>query len=209
MKQSKRRNSVAQFALDIANHECRIVRDDGVYRHVRFSNPSCRFNQWFDLVTWPGSLCFAGDMGTYVFARLTDMFEFFRLDGRRTEPDLGYWAEKCQAKDRDGVEEFCPDLFKNNVARAFRQWTEDFNLEDRKQRDERQELWAEIKTDVLSWADDGEQAAIGAACNFIWKDRYPFQDFYEYDSRVYTHRFQWCCHAIPWGIGKYDGMTLS
>ena len=28
----------------------------------------------FDIVTWPGYLCYSGDMGCFVFTRLPDMF---------------------------------------------------------------------------------------------------------------------------------------
>lgn len=28
------------FLADVVNHQCRVIRDDGVYRHVRFKNPS-------------------------------------------------------------------------------------------------------------------------------------------------------------------------
>ena len=69
----------AIFLRDVAEHEMIVVRDDGVHRHIRFKKPgtSCMH---FDLITWPGYLCYTGDMGTYVFSRLTDMFEFFRTD---------------------------------------------------------------------------------------------------------------------------------
>lgn len=49
-------------------------------------------------------LCYTGDMGTYVFQRLTDMFEFFRTDreykkrnGGKLAVNLSYWGEKLQA----------------------------------------------------------------------------------------------------------------
>ena len=65
------------FLNDVKDHQMTIVRDDNIGRHLRFSKPgtSCMS---FDLITWPGYLCCTGDMGTYVFKRLPDMFEFFR-----------------------------------------------------------------------------------------------------------------------------------
>lgn len=68
-----------RFLGDVAKHQMTILRDDGVNRHVRFKQPNSS-NMFFDLITWPGCLCYTGDMGTYVFRRLEDMFEFFRTD---------------------------------------------------------------------------------------------------------------------------------
>lgn len=79
-------NEEQRFLNDVANHEMIIIRDDGVNRHVRFKRPnsSCMY---FDLITWPGHLCYTGDMGSYVFRRLEDMFEFFRTDRNDTASD--------------------------------------------------------------------------------------------------------------------------
>ncbi len=44
------------------------------------------------LSAWPGHPAYAGDMGSFVFARLDDMFQFFRTDRRddrrRYQPQL-------------------------------------------------------------------------------------------------------------------------
>ena len=66
-----------QFTSDIAQHQMQVIRDDGVSRHLRFKRPNTMCMH-FDLLTWPGYLCYTGDMGTYVFRRLEDMFPFFR-----------------------------------------------------------------------------------------------------------------------------------
>jgi len=71
--------SEESFLRDVAEHAMLLIRDDGVSRHVRFAQPGTGCMH-FDLITWPGYLCYTGDMGTYVFQRLTDMFEFFRTD---------------------------------------------------------------------------------------------------------------------------------
>ncbi len=68
----------ARFLKDVANHEMQIIRDDGVQRHLRFKKPGTMCYH-FDLITWGGHLCYTGDMGTYVFTRVHDMFDFFRM----------------------------------------------------------------------------------------------------------------------------------
>ena len=62
-------DTVARFQHDIATHQVVILRDDGVYRHIRFKRPTTMCMH-FDLVTWPGYLCYSGDMGCFVFSRL-------------------------------------------------------------------------------------------------------------------------------------------
>jgi len=62
-----------RFLNDIANHSMSIVRDDGVYRHLVFSNNGSSVFR-FELITWPGYLAYTGDMGAFVFSRLNDMF---------------------------------------------------------------------------------------------------------------------------------------
>lgn len=75
------------FLADVAAHQIHVLRDDGVHRHIRFKRPGTYCMQ-FDLITWPGYLCYTGDMGTYVFNRLEDMFEFFRTGRSRATGNL-------------------------------------------------------------------------------------------------------------------------
>ena len=192
---------LADFQRDIARHEMHIISDEGVNRHIRFQRPGT-MNMHFDLLTWPGYLCYTGDMGTYVFRRLPDMFEFFRrVDSQRPyRIDFRYWAEKLEASDRtDGVREFSPDQFRQDVRDYFRQVTEDRDDWP----DERMvALWAEIKQQVLEASEISEHHALTALHDFE-HDGFQFQDW-ERDSKVWTHRFLWCCHALEWAIAIYD-----
>jgi hypothetical protein len=49
----------------------------------------------FDIVTWPGSLCYTGDMGDFLFQRTADMIAFMR----GACMSYSYAAEKCVAHD--------------------------------------------------------------------------------------------------------------
>ena len=88
-----RESTAEQFLRDVDHHNMSVMHESGVYRHLRFRQPDTG-NMWFDLVTWPGFLTISGDMGTWTFARLPDMFEFFRDSKLRINCD--YWAEKLQ-----------------------------------------------------------------------------------------------------------------
>ncbi|MGQ3384474.1 hypothetical protein [Glutamicibacter sp. TV12E] len=90
---------LAKFNGDTENHQMSILHDEGLYRHLRFKNPENGF-YWFDLITWPGYLTITGDMGTYTFLRVQDMFEFFT-----GHINNSYWAEKLQNGNTGGRRE--------------------------------------------------------------------------------------------------------
>ena len=199
----------ANFLKDIAGHQMKVLSDTGVHRYIRCQKPGT----WcfgFHIITWPGALCIDGDMGTFVFRRLDDMFEFFRTDRREGKPgkqlyiNKGYWAEKCVSDSRyKGLQEFDPDLFRENVVRRYKDW-----LESR--RDEfsaavRRDLREQLRNDVLGAADEGKHNAITAALEFRHKEtRFNLDDFYECNTRSYTFHFVWCLYAIAWAIKQYD-----
>lgn len=78
-----------QFKRDVQEHALTILRDDGLYRHLRFKRPGT-MTCYFDLVTWPGHLAYVGDMGDYVFTRVEDMLTFFR-GHTPSPPDIPEW----------------------------------------------------------------------------------------------------------------------
>ena len=109
-----------RFQRETATHKMTVLRDDGLYRHLRFSahhlcndaeyRPTSSF-YWFDLITWPGNLTVNGDCGTFTFSRLTDMFEFFRS---KYGISPQYWAEKVRGETR--VKSYSEDKFRALVA---------------------------------------------------------------------------------------------
>lgn len=193
MNMNGRADLETRFLSDVGGHVMTILRDDGVNRHIRFSLPqSCQYR--FDLITWPGHLCYTGDMGTYVFSRIMDMFEFFRTD--RKQPRLGqtlfinpgYWSEKVLAADKNGkILEYDRDLADQRLREALR------GMRDRTTGDER----AEIYDDVSASLDDGEIAFKTALMEH-------FSDPWEWNVSEYTYSFMWCCFALAWGVQQYD-----
>ncbi len=179
-----------RFLGDVAKLQMTILRDDGVMRHVRFKEPGST-TYMFDLITWPMHLCYSGDMGTYVFSRIIDMFEFFRTKPRSLHADqlyinLGYWAEKVLAQDRHGkIEEYVPEVAKRKLLRHLR-----YDVEDKAQR-------REIYDAVSRYLDDSEHEAREALSEHI-------DDTWEWNLSDYTSTFTWCCYALSWGIRQYD-----
>ena len=190
-----------RFLKDVNKHTMTILKDDEMYRHLRFSNDGSSFYR-FDLITWPGYLAYVGDMGDYVFKRVEDMFRFFRRhpDDKELKINLGYWSEKVQAYCRDGIREYSDEKFSECINEMLKDYLESADLTD--------DDTAELKERVLEEVDcnpGNEQDARDAAVNFEFNDESIFDsDFYEHDLTDYTYRFEWCCWAMVWGIQVYD-----
>ena len=205
------------FLKDVSKHAMQILKDDGIYRHLRFaSEGEHSWNQHFSIVTWPGYLAFSGDMGCFVFSRLKDMFEFFRTrpsdDPAKLFINTDYWAEKLVAVDNcggstSGAMQYSEERFKKRVNEHVDEWIKDWELTN----DQQGELRQAIEDDVLRYGDDGEHKAHEVLLDFsceIDGERFEFTDAWEWDLKVYTLRFVWCCYAIAWGIKEYDALPM-
>lgn len=203
-----------RFLRDVAKHEMTIVMDNGIHRNVVFKNPDDS-NMWFGLLTWPNHLCFYGDMGTFVFNRMDDMFAFFRkgVDGDPIYINTGYWSEKITASDRHGgAEEFSDELFRSKVNQEVEDFLAGLDIDhfscEEKKKAFTDALREEVEHEIFFTLDDeGQHAAIAAACGFSFERdglTFDMQDFYENNFMEYTPRFVWACYAIQWGIRKYD-----
>jgi hypothetical protein len=186
------------FLKDVAEHAMAVKLDDGTYRHLRFQKPKSS-NLWFDLVTWPGVLTIHGDMGTWTFSRVEDMFTFFRDDKLRI--NAHYWSEKLQHGThggRDGAKVFEEDLFRQQMIEHLNHY--DFDDEDRAA------VKQALDDDVLS--QDGKWDLMIAARDF--RVKLPNRGDFYFDScelptgKEYAYHFLWCLYAIVWGIQQYD-----
>lgn len=184
--------TVESFTNDVKNHKMTIMHDSAapeVYRHIRFKQPET-INMYFDLTTWPGHLCISGDMGCFVFSRLNDMFEFFRSDNGRINPQ--YWHEKVQAENKNGgVEKFEHETFKKVVMEEWNTLSENNCVKNN-------DLYNEIIEMLVHTEVESEQTCYERAMDLLG------HDFCERSCREYTYHYIWCLHAIVWGIQQYD-----
>ena len=182
-----------RFARETADHQMTVLHDDGLYRHLRFSsNPHGYGEYWFDLITWPDCLTIRGDYGNaYTFSRLPDMFEFFR--GKRINP--GYWSEKLSSG-RNSVREYSEDVFRQvvreHVADAIRY------------SDAPRGISRAVRDDLLNGDDLHYEEGARAVLDDFEYEGFRFKDTWEWDFRDYSWSFLWACHAIVWGIARYD-----
>lgn len=193
---------LARFQRDTANHTMEVRLDNGLHRHLTFTENGSSIYR-FDLITWPGFLCISGDMGCNVFSRLPDMFEFFRKRDGSINPR--YWQEKIEDNGRDSAQEFDPEAFRKLIKAELHQALKSIADEE-----EAEDLKHDVNSLLLDESDNGEHAAWAAVG--LWDDeRMPLEDFGEnYNTcRDFTVHYIWRCHAIAWGIQQYDQLKAT
>lgn len=191
-----------QFIKDVANHQMFVELNQGIYRHLIFRQPEHSFVHRFEIITTPHLLTITGDMGTWSFSRIEDMFGFFR-NSKELAINKSYWTEKLQngvfgssklAKQYDG------DKYK---ARIF-DTLENYDLTENQIKQLKEAL------DDLDWDDP----AVGRDLYDFQIDLDPdqghryhtfqLQDIWEISDDTYIYQYVWCLYAIVWGIQQYD-----
>lgn len=184
-----------EFLKDVATHSMTVLLDQGVYRHLKFKGPAPNsWNQWFELITTPSLLTVHGDMGTWCFSRVEDMFKFFRRSDGGINPS--YWAEKLQVG-MEEAEKFDGDGFKHRLIESL----EDYSLNDESRAAVIEQL------DEIDFNDN--EHYIRDRVNDIEEGSFRFQDTWEISGKAYTFRFIWCLHSIVWGIEQYDALSAT
>lgn len=176
------------FLKTVKTHKMHILKDDGVYRHIRFKKPDSS-DRYFDLVTWPGHLSFSGDMGCYVFSRLEDMFKFFETKDNKLAINTGYWTQKLQAISKFGSSDSEIESFSGKKT-----W-ECLSANVLKEYKLTKVARAELKERLLDCSDCHEAIRI--------MEEYEIVDAWHYLSYEYTYHMLWALYAIKWGILKY------
>ena len=181
-----------RFLRDVVKHTMTVFKDDGVYRHLRFSKDGTAC-MYFDLITWPGYLCITGDMGEAVFSRVNDMFTFFR---HKNELSInpGYWGEKCKAGE---IKAFDSDTFDESV----KSWCED-TIEQEELNTEDADILREDIEKLIGISDEWE--AVEAIRGFRSSKGYEFDLSEGFKMEEYRFHFIWRLYAIVWGISEYD-----
>lgn len=173
------------FLETVSRHEMTIEFQNDVYRSILFKRPDT-YSMHFRLTTWSGHLCISGDMGTFVFARVRDMFKFFRHE----EINPRYWSEKVQSISQHG------GLYTFNEERTnawFADYIRDYSTEERS--DYYDHITCESKDDL--------SRVLSEVCS-IQGCQDVYSDISEHVYQDYSYQFLWCCQAIVWGIEQFD-----
>lgn len=177
-----------RIAGDLRDHEITVLHHDGMYRHWRCQQ-SKTWSLGFDIVTWPGFLCFTGDMGEFLFCRTDDMVAFMRGSCM----SYSYAAEKC-------------------VAGVVKEWSEQRFRQVLADRQEEGETFKVVRRGSYS------EESVAEAIHVIENEYENYQSQHDamkavYESGLwdgvdlpscedYTYHFLWALHAIHWFCAK-------
>jgi hypothetical protein len=212
------------FLRDFAANELTILREDGLYRHLRFQRPGSSL-YWFDLVTWPGALTVTGDVDTFTFKCERDMIAFFR--GQPVNPS--YWAEKI-TDGRERARSYSEDTLKRMIAKALVEYAPiypdalaQYQADQRRfdetpeterypytlrgpRRPQKPPTVAQLREEYADAARDGLLGDESFARQLLarWDGYGVTGDSWETELRTFDVHYLRACHAIAWGIEQYD-----
>jgi len=190
-----------EFLEHVKGHHMEILKDDGLYRHLKFTDGGSQVYR-FDLITWPGHLCICQDMGTYVFSRVADMFDFFYKGKIAINPY--YWSEKVQSQCKQShIEQYSQEELIENVWYWFENY---FEFKDD---EEKEAVKEEINNEVIGSLSGCEIRDYDLVVDFESSFGHVFLDFFEANNEEYTYHYLWCCWAIVWGIAQYKKSKAS
>lgn len=198
-------NPVGETARkDVHDHRLTVLHDHGHYKHLLFKKPG-HSEYWFEILTAPGTLTVRGDMGSYVFARETDMIGWFIGSSWRGEPNVDYWAEKCvsSTNGRRGLKEYSERSLRIRIAETINDLIRDEDLELHQTIELRRELEDHLDTIDLGDPRDAQREL----AEFIWESHQPFSDCYEWDPYEYTFQFEWTAHTLLIALQEYRDAT--
>ncbi|MEJ4043443.1 hypothetical protein [Erwinia sp. SLM-02] len=201
-------SSLIRFIRDVSSHQLSVIRDDGLYRHLRFSRPSTNA-YYFDIVTWPGYLTVTGDMGTWTFSRIADMFDFFGGARESFYINPGYWSEKFESgAGGSRYDSPCFEFDEGAFEKSLNDWLSAYleGCEDEHDREMAKDAVSELLSNGYRNAWMAGQAV---------DDAYFPNDVSSWDIldgmgslQKHSHHYLWICYAIAWGIERYNNQKL-
>lgn len=196
-----------EFLKHVKNHKMKIINDSDVCRHILFRQPNDS-DRYFQITTWPNHLCISGDMGTYVFSRIQDMFNFFKGD-----INPGYWGEKLQSgagSNKDAIFEYSSDKAEQFIKDIVREKLP--NIDEKIQNDIAERICGEVGVHEYNFESIIYDNL--SDYEFDGDDHYDedlegikltidFDDLCEARFKKVTYHYIWCLYAIVWGIEQY------
>lgn len=202
-----------RFLGDVKGHVMRVHLNDGINRRLTFGKPGDS-NMWFCIATFNNVLVYYGDMGSYVFSRIEDMFKFFRRPGPIDRDSINpqYWSEKVLSVDRHhAIEVFSEEEWVKAIRYDVKSYLEnEATGEEGSWFELARVIWPAVKEELIKPGASNLQEAVESVNRFEIEGHQPFSDFfYENNLTEYGYHFLWCCYAIVWGIQQFDALDSS
>lgn len=199
--------SKEDFLKSVKDHVMTINLDHNGFRDITIKNPDTN-SQMFHVTTRPYYITICGDMGTYVFSRNNDMFEFFRNDDLSINPH--YYREKLQSecKYSPSIEFSCKTIIDELYERLenFKEECEDGNdeycYETAEQEIKHFERYVECSENEYVYAINNwnSESAGGMELDDFWDGC---------SGKTYSYHYIWCLYAITYTIKLYDGSKIE
>jgi hypothetical protein len=204
-----------RFTSEVRDHKMKVLRNDKVYRHLRFMDPK-NSAYWFEIHTGPNFLLFRGDGDSYVFSNGDqDMFRSFRNSIGKNgslHPDPGYWTQKLSSSEQ--AEKWDTDTFQEDLAQYITDMVEQDVVPKEHEERLRQEVENHLMYEDLHAADLAIRTLLEFDFYFNEPDRYDstktpdfeFDECYEWITTCteYDWWYLWALHGICWGIHQFD-----
>ncbi|MFJ4966026.1 hypothetical protein ACIP6P_26875 [Streptomyces sp. NPDC088729] len=182
---------------DSAGARMAVLKDDGLYRHLRFELPRASWGG-FQIITWPGTLVIDGGLGHWSFQRQDDMFALLR-----TTTDPVYWEQKFSLGSKQKAVVYAPERAEAHIREAVR--------------DRHPDLVDDIEESVFSrWSGEsieteaGMRAALAryeVALGTVDAEQ-PLFDVHEWHLTRYDDWFLLACHSMHWAVRQYDAALI-
>lgn len=195
-------NNLDQFKEDTKGHALRVVKDDGVYRHIMMrGEPEEENVHWFDIATWPCFLSITSDMGNYLFTGGREAINHFRGG---FNPDV--WVEKLAASDvTREFSVYSPEAFEEALREEFDLWDITETCVGGRDR-----IWEDIREEVLASAQENREDALEAAAAFISDTGNRFtNNLLRQEFSLLSYSCLWCCMAVAFTVARYDDYKLD
>nr|WP_233109105.1 hypothetical protein [Streptomyces sp. 14R-10] len=192
-----------QFASEAEGAGVSVLKDDGVYRHLRIHLPRASW-KWCEVVTWPGALTLNGGLGCWTFTvPEEDPLGLFRPNPHSERVNPLYWEGKLApgSKARVYSTSRATAYIRQDVAEA----ADDFPG-----------LAGDVDSDLLDGSpcvdlstEGGLRAALAAfeemhgATYEGW--RFPVESW---DLKRFDPWFVLSCVVLPWAVEQYDATLV-
>lgn len=188
-----------RFIKDVAEHEMTVIKDDGLYRHLRFAKPGTGMYA-FEIVTWPGYIAITGDMRSMTMSRVEDMVSFVGSNSDDLRIDFRYWDEKVVSNEGKSL------VWSSDVLREYLEKALESHCEYHEEHiggPKAEEWWKSLEDDILSVSEEFGKEHDQMRALFEYSGPVNLGDSWEWNPRVWDYSFLWRCFALRWGANMY------
>lgn len=204
----ERENQIIQrIRKQLEDYQIEVKHHDGVYRHLECYNPEEGWNRSFHVYTAPYIVTILGDWcNAYTLKREPDMLTEFL---NRSEPNVGYWAEKVQNRTELKTTDY------KFVLRRLYDWLDEWadgymNAETLDECKRELEQWIDVDDpDLVRHLNDWEFCYRDKEGYIVEAEPFRTFDYEDADWDVWTDEWIRVCELLRWTACKVTAMEAG